>query len=122
MIKYLDNFDFNVQQSLGVNRALLYEKAAMNDKLHKEIISEEEMKDHSEKYLNMNLKGFREEVVKEIEECGIDIEALKKEYGMEKELKAKGMYRERREDIYKKIRPVYISLRRQGYTNQELIT
>jgi hypothetical protein len=53
--------------------------------------------------------------------CGINQEEVKKMYEERTERIENGWkYVERREYIYKKIRPIYIQLRKEGYTSQDL--
>ena len=74
-------------------------------------MSENEKNRHSQKHLEQTIEDFRNDVNQAIKNCWLDSNDLLKiltEKSWEKEY------------IYEQMRPIYIELRKQGYTSYDL--
>ena len=118
---YLNNFDFTIWQAVEENLAPLFKSLDPKTTTYGESMDAAEKIGHSEKHIQQTVVEFRKEVGNAMIKCGIDKEELKKMYGERKErIDNWWKYTERREYIYKKIRPIYIQLRKEGYTSFDL--
>ncbi len=115
---YLGNFDQKVQEAAEEQLSPLV-VGFLNPQttIYGKFITENNQNKHSNIYKKNSIAGFRKDIQEAIKICWIDIDDIKKTY----EENNTTTYGNQREAIFKKIRPIYIQLRKQGYTSYDLI-
>ena len=118
--EYLNNFDFTIQQA--IERKMVPMMGNLNPKttIFGEHMTNNEKIRHSQKYLEETIEEFRNEIHKAMKICGLDNKKIIKAYKAREKRVDKWKYLDRRNHIYQKIRPLYIQLRKDGYTSYDL--
>ena len=116
-VKLLNNFDATVKQAIEKKLYPLFSKLDPDTFIFGDNMLKNGKRMHSKMYAKQTIKNFWDSIDQAIETCWIDKEELKKMYG--KEVNRWEEW-EKRERIYRKIWPVYIQLRKEGYTSFDL--
>ncbi|MFA7298054.1 MAG: hypothetical protein WC010_00185 [Candidatus Absconditabacterales bacterium] len=120
--RYLNNFDLAIKQAVKKEFAPIMREIDPETHRCGVDLNEENTIRHSEKFMTQTFIEFRKDIEKAIIACGINKEELKDIFNArQKRINDGNKAEERRKHIYKKIRPIYIQLRKQGYTNADLI-